>query len=118
MYLFLYSLKVGKAILAFVEEDRFENIPVDIGDALFEDFPFNFGIRIREKVNHSKAYFRCMANDKCRCRPTLLPLNVEEVKGQSRVVKIHYRSDVKIVEDHLREEHWNQLIQLNYSLPS
>ena len=93
-------------------------------------YPYNFGVRLRQLTGPTAEciiHFRCLANEKCRrkgketiiqfdCQPPAPPPIKSLYKGTN--LQSPPRKPLplrKIIEQHLQDEHWNQLMQTGWA---
>jgi len=90
-----------------------------------EDFPFNFGWRLRKlsgKGSDTHIYFACCANDTCRRKnfvidydtfvpPPKIISHLRHFEPKPPAIK----SFALVVEEHLKEKHWGQLLQTGWA---
>lgn len=111
---------VCSAIRTFLPPSGYEIVrgPPNIPNSDIEMFPYNFGVRIKKSHdNKGPLIFCCLANDICRQRKTSIQLNRQEPPPpKSRLIKSSpLTPDRDIVVSHLREKHWNVLIQTGFA---
>jgi len=90
-----------------------------------EDFPFNFGWRLRKLSGpgaDTSLYFACCANDVCRRKNFIISYDtyVAPVKVVSHLRHFEHKPPslkpfALVVEDHLKEKHWGQLLQTGWA---
>lgn len=112
------GIQVGQAVLNYCVPTNFERVIDSHSNSKtgIDNYPFNFGVRIRSTTNPLRVYFVCLANDDCRTKHTQLQINQSAFnsKGNSRLTPKQFPSDEEVVVHHLQDQHWGQLVQLKY----
>ncbi len=111
------GVKICTSIREYVPEEGFEKYkcPNYCEISQINGYPFNYGVVIRRAGDtQGRLRFVCLANDGCRNKNVCLELNPQVAPNRnsmSRIAPPRIKTNEEIVEDHLRERHWNLVLQ-------